>query len=449
MPDPAGAGPLGTGRRDGSEACGVLHVDMDAFFAAVELLARPDLVGLPVAVGGSGTRGVVLSATYEARAFGVRSAMPVLRARRLCPDLVVLPADMSAYTRASRGVMELLAQISPLVEQLSVDEAFLDVRGTRRSTGTPAEVAALVKARIADEQGLPCTVGVAATKFLAKLASQRGKPDGLLVVPPERTVAFLHPLPVTALWGVGDKTAETLQRLGLRTVGDVATAGEPVLRRALGPAAGAHLSALAWGRDARPVVPQEREKSTGAEETFGRDVDDPVVLRRELLRLSERVAGRLRSAGHLGRTVVLKVRFADMTTITRSRTLAGPTDTGRVVYKTARELFDALGLQRARVRLVGVRCEGLLPVDGTPLQLTLAQQDTAAGAEEWRRAEQAADDAARRFGAGAVRPAALVGPSAGPRAVGRGDRPGSPAEARERDASPGRRSDGWTDSAST
>ena len=193
MPDPgAGAGGArdprardGGGRRDGSESCGVLHVDMDAFFAAVELLARPDLVGLPVAVGGSGTRGVVLSATYEARVFGVRSAMPVLRARRLCPDLVVLPADMSAYTRASRGVMELLGQVTPLVEQLSVDEAFLDVRGTGRVLGTPAEVAALVKARVADEQGLTCTVGVAATKFLAKLASQQSKPDGLLVVAPE------------------------------------------------------------------------------------------------------------------------------------------------------------------------------------------------------------------------------------------------------------------------
>jgi DNA polymerase-4 len=246
-------------------------------------------------------------------------------------------------------------------------------------------------------------VGVATTKFVAKLASAHCKPDGLLVVPADGVVAFLHPLPVAALWGVGDKTEEVLARLGLRTVGDLAQTPVSTLKRALGPAAGAHLSALAWGRDERSVTPHEPEKSIGNEETFGTDVDDPAVVRRELLRLSERTAARLRAQGVVGRTVALKVRFADFTTITRSRTLPEATDVARVVYDTAVGLYDALGLERARLRLVGVRVEQLRPASEQPHQLLLGERD-----QGWREAEQAVDRAARRFGPGAVRPAALV-----------------------------------------
>lgn len=388
----------------GSDAgCPVLHVDMDAFYASVELRRRPELRGRPMAVGGTGSRGVILSATYEARAQAVRSAMPVMRARRLCPELVTLPPDFATYQDVSFGVMEVFRSVTPLVEPLSLDEAFLDVRGAARRLGSPRQVAAWIRATVQDEQDITCSVGVAGSKFVAKLASARCKPDGLLVVPPADVVTFLHPLPVEALWGVGEKTAELLRRLGLHTVGDLARTREETLQRALGPAAGAHLSALAWGRDERRVVPGEPEKSIGAEETFGRDVDDAEVVLRELLRLSERTAARLREQSVAARTVSIKVRFADFATITRSRTLRLPTDTGREVYDTARQLFEALGLQRARLRLVGVRAEGLVPAERAARQLALGERE-----HGWREAEQAVDRAARRYGAGAVRPATLV-----------------------------------------
>lgn len=385
--------------------CPMLHVDMDAFFAGVEVRRRPELAGQPVIVGGSGNRGVVMSATYEARAYGVHSAMPILRARRLCPTAVVVPPDMAEYARVSAGVMELFRSVTPLVEPLSLDEAFLDVSGARRRLGRPAQVAELIRARIADEQGLTCSVGVAPTKFVAKLASTHCKPDGLLVVPADTVVAFLHPLPVGALWGVGERTEEALLRLGLRTVGDLAHVPKSTLQRALGASLGAHLAELSWGRDPRRVVPHVPDKSTGADETFPYDVDDPAYIHRELLRLAERTAARLRAAGHEGRVVTLKVRFADFTTITRSRTLRDPTDVAREIYTVARELYSALGLQRARIRLVGVRVEGLTTTGSTPRQLALDERPRG-----WRDAEEAVDRAARRFGAGAVRPAALVPP---------------------------------------
>jgi DNA polymerase-4 len=400
--------------------CTVLHVDMDAFYASVELRRRPDLVGTPVIVGGLGGRAVVLSATYEARAYGVHSAMPMGRARRLCPQATVIPPDHDSYAEASRGVMEVFRSITPLVEPLSLDEAFLDVTGAQRRLGTPCQIAELVRARVADEQGITCSVGVATTKFVAKLASARAKPDGLLVIPRDDVVAFLHPLPVGSLWGVGEKTEEALTRLGLRTIGDIANTPEATLQRALGAATGAHLAALAWGRDDRVVVPHEPDKSIGAEETFSRDVDDPAVVLRELLRLAERTAARLRATGHVGRTVSIKVRFADFTTISRAKTLRESTDVARVVYDTARGLYQALGLQRARIRLVGVRVEGLTPAEQTPHQLAFD-----GGGEDWRAAEEAADRAAVRFGAGAVLPATLVDPS---RRRAAGGVPGSDGE---------------------
>ena len=395
------AGPPGEDRD-----CTVLHVDMDAFYAGVSLLSRPELRGRPVIVGGGGTRGVVLSATYEARAFGVHSAMPMMRARRLCPQAVVVAPDHAAYARVSAGIMEVFRSITPLVEPISLDEAFLDVRGAARRLGGPIQIGEWIRATVQDEQGVTCSVGVASTKFVAKLASARCKPDGLLVVPAQEVVAFLHPLPVGALWGVGGKIEDVLRQLGLHTVGDLAHTPASTLVRALGPASGAHLSALAWGRDDRSVVPHEPDRSLGAEHTFATDVDDPAVVARELLRLSERTAARLRATGQVGRTVSIKVRFADFTTITRARTLPEATDVGRLVYDTAVGLYDALGLQRARIRLVGVRVEAILDADDQTHQLQLGERE-----HGWRSAEQAVDRATRRFGAGAVRPAALVEPA--------------------------------------
>ena len=401
--------------------CHLLHVDMDAFYASVELLRRPELRGKPMIVGGEGSRGVVLSATYEARRFGVASAMPMSRARRLCPEAVVISPTFGAYAAASAGVMEVFRSITPLVEPLSLDEAFLDVRGAARRLGGAQMIGEWIRATVQDEQGITCSVGVASTKFVAKLASAHCKPDGLLVVPADGVVQFLHPLPVAALWGVGEKTEQVLRTLGLHTVGDLATTPVQTLQRALGPAAGAHLSALAWGRDERSVTPSEPEKSIGAEETFPVDVDDPQVVRRELLRLSERTAARLRASGQVGRTIALKIRFADFTTITRSKTLRESTDVGRVVYETALALYDVLGLERARLRLVGVRVEGLADVEGQARQLLLGERETG-----WREAEQAVDQATLRFGAGAVRPAALFRPDETPRT----DRPsGRPSQA--------------------
>jgi len=388
-------------------ACPILHVDMDAFYASVELIGRPELRGSPVIVG-AGTRGVVLSATYEARRYGVHSAMPMSRARRLCPQATVLSPSHGLYSHVSAGVMEIFRSITPLVEPLSLDEAFLDVSGAIRRLGRPATIGQLIRDRVADEQGITCSVGVAPTKFVAKLASTRAKPDGLLVVPADQVVAFLHPLPVAALWGVGEKTEKELIRLGLHTVGDIANTPATTLVRALGQAVGAHLHALAWGRDERGVVAHEPDKSIGAEETFARDVDDPEVVRRELLRLAERTASRLRAAQLAGRTVSIKVRFADFTTITRAKTLRDPTDVAQEVYATARTLFEALGLDRARIRLVGVRVEQLVDARVAPRQLLLGERPHGR-----RAAEQAADRAARKYGSGAVRPGSLVRDGAG------------------------------------
>jgi DNA polymerase-4 len=391
------------GQAPDDEGCSILHVDMDAFYALASLLSRPELLGTPVIIAGGGNRGVVLSATYEARAFGVASAMPIARARRLCPQATVVAPDYARYERISRAVMAVFASVTPIVEPLSLDEAFLDVSGARRRLGSPRQIAQWIRDTIADEQGITCSVGVATTKFIAKLASGLAKPDGMLVVPEAEVVGFLHQLPVGALWGVGDRTEEALQRLGLHTVADIAHTPVDTLRRALGENAGPALHALAWGRDSRLVMPTRRERSIGADETFSFDVDDPTYIHRELLKLSERTAARVRAAGMVGRTISIKVRFSDFTTITRSRTLRDPTDVSRDIYATARALFDGLGLQRARLRLVGVRVEGLLDSDQAPIQGLLDEPE-----HGWRDADRAVDQASARFGAGAVLPASLV-----------------------------------------
>ena len=383
--------------------CTILHVDMDAFFASVEIRDRPELRGRPVVVGGLGPRGVVSSASYEARRFGVRSAMPVMRARALCPQATFLPVDGAKISAASAAVMAIFRDVTPLVEPLSSDEAFLDVAGAERLLGRPAAIARHIRARIADEQRLTCSVGVAPTKFVAKLGSTRAKPDGMAVVPAGLVLEFLHPLPVDALWGVGERAAESLRRLGLTTIGELAGAPWGMLRRAVGDAAAAHLHELACGRDPRKVEPDQVEKSIGAEMTFDTDVSDPDLIRHSLLALSDKVGARLRAAGQMGRTVAIKVRLADFRTVNRSRTLLTSTDVAREIFETATGLFRALGTSE-QIRLVGVRVEGLSTAATTSRQPALGDPERG-----WREAEAAADAVAARFGRASVGPASLLG----------------------------------------
>jgi DNA polymerase-4 len=395
----AGDAPLAPGEADG---LGILHADLDAFYASVEVLKDPALAGRPLLVGGTGGRGVVTSASYEARAFGCRNAMPMARARRLCPQAVAVPPDFAAYRRWSAVVMRIFQSVTPLVEPLALDEAFLDVRGARALFGDAVAAARLLRARVREETGLTLTVGVAASKFMAKLASTRGKPDGLLVVPPGRALEFLHPLPVDALWGAGQATIEVLHRYGLRTVGDVAATPRATLERALGPAAGTQLHELAWARDDREVVPFEAAKSVGSEETFAADIDDPAALAREVLRCCVRVGRRLREAGLAGRTVTLKLRFADFRTITRGHTLAVATDTDTDLHEVAAELLARLQLGRAPVRLVGVTVSNLQRA-GAPVQLRLGPERPG-----WEAAVRAADAVRARFGDAAIDLASLA-----------------------------------------
>ena len=337
----------------GDAGCHVLHADMDAFFASVEIRDQPELRGKPVIVAGGG-RGVVLSATYEARAYGVRSAMPTARALRVCPRAILVPPRRGEYAAASREIMGIFRAVTPLVEPLSLDEAFLDVSGALRRLGPPARIAALIRAQVHEQHGITCSVGVAPSKFIAKLASARCKPDGLLVVPAAEVLAFLHPLPVQALWGVGDRAAQTLARLGLRTVGDIAQTPAATLKREFGAAVGTHLASLAWAKDDRPVVPHTAEKSIGAEETFPEDVADPDVIRRELLRLSERTARSLRSSGYAARTIVVKLRLANFT---HYHPVA---HAGRADRRRPPDPRDRVRPLRGR----GTRCAGVLAAGG-------------------------------------------------------------------------------------
>jgi DNA polymerase-4 len=342
----------------------------------------------------------VSSASYEAREYGVRSAMPTVRARRLCPDGVFVPPDFAAYQAHSNRFREVLLAHTPLVEPISLDEAFLDVGGATMLFGTPREIAARIRAAVAREVGVTCSVGVAPTKFVAKLASDHCKPDGLLVVPVDGVLAFLHPLPVGRLWGVGEKTGEVLSRMAVRTIGDLAATPEPILARMLGEQPARHLSQLAHGVDDRIVVPYEAPKSVGHEETFEHDVDDDEELLRELLALSGRVATRLRADGFRARTVTMKVRLATFTTLTRSRTLADPTDVGADLYQTVAELYRALPGERRRVRLLGVQASGLVAAGAEQLALLRG--------ERWADVERAVDRIDDRFGRGSAMPASLL-----------------------------------------
>lgn len=388
----------------------ILHVDMDAFYASVATRDRPDLHDRPVIVGG-GHRGVVLSASYQARAFGVRSGMPGAEARRRCPHAVTVTPDYAAFSTVSRAVMETFRRVTPLVEVVSLDEAFLDVRGAVRRLGAPEKIAEQLRSRIHDEQGITCSVGLAGSMSVAKLASRRAKPDGVLAIPPDAVADYLHPLDVGELYGVGASTRSALRRLGLVTVGDVARMPLPVLQHHLGDRSGAHLMALARGADDREVVARnaagfglgEPERSMGAQETFGRDSADRGFVLRQLLRLAARVCGRMRRARFAGRTVAITVRYADFRTIHRSRTLPEATDVTQEVYRAAVALYDALGPHRDRLRLVGVRVEGLVPRSGVHHQHVLGERERG-----WADADRAVDRATERFGSAVVAPASLL-----------------------------------------
>lgn len=381
----------------------ILHVDMDAFYASVEMARRPELRDVPMYVGGA-ERGVVLSANYPARAYGIEGGMPATRARRLCPQAVAVPPDYDTYTDVSAGVIQLLRSFTNKVEVASIDEAFCDITGAICRLGEPRTIGELLRARVADEQRIPCSVGIGPSKFIAKLASKQAKPDGLVEVPSDRITAFLHPLPVEAIWGVGPATASRLHKLGLTSIDDVAHTPKPTLQRAFGAGQGALLHDLAWGRDNRSIQATEPERSIGAQTTFGRDTDDPRAVHGELLRMAARASSRMREAGMCGRAVSISVRFSDFTTITRTAQLPSPTDVTDEIYAQALRLYEGLHLQRARIRRVGVRIEKLVPAAEAYQQPTLDAPERG-----MREVELAADALIRRFGPNAVGRATLAG----------------------------------------
>jgi DNA polymerase-4 len=378
----------------------ILHADLDAFYASVEQRDDPRLRGRPVIVGG----GVVLAASYEAKAHGIETAMGGRRARRLCPGAVVVSPRFSAYSEASKAVYAVFEDMTPSVEGLSIDEAFLNVRGMKRIAGTPTQIAARLRRRVREEVGLPITVGVARTKFLAKVASGVAKPDGLLVVPPDGELAFLHPLPVERLWGVGPVTAAKLRRLGITTVGEVAQLPEAALVRMLGRASGRHLHALAHNRDPRPVQPRRRRRSIGSQRALGRSPRSIEGIDTVLLGLVDRVTERMRVADRIGRTVVLRLRFNDFSRATRSHTLAYPTAQTQVVLEAARDLLAASTplIEQQGLTLVGITVSNLNTRRGAQLMLPVDRYSSDA-------LDAAVDEIRKRFGRKAITRAILVG----------------------------------------
>jgi len=404
---------------------------MDSFFAQVEMHEDPSLVGRPIIVGGTSGRGVVTSATYEARALGVRAGMPTSRARALCPHAAFVPGSHGLYRRYSQEVMGILATITPALEQVSIDEAFLDVSGARRRLGSPLEIATLIRTRIRDSVGLPASVGIASTKSVAKIASSHAKPDGLLLIPHEATVGFLHGLPVGALWGVGGRTGAILDREGIDTIGDLAHAPLARLTKLLGVASAHHLHDLAWGIDPCPVAPARAEKSVGMERTFEEDVRSRAQIEEFILAASHDCARRLRAGGVVGWTIGIKMRGADFHTITRSVSLVAPTDTGRDIARAARELFAREDMPIGGVRLFGVRVEGLQARSGG-VAVTLDRDERPAASE------RAMDQIRTKFGVGALAPATLLGKKTPERrSFGADDRQVSSAEVSSDRRSPG------------
>ena len=385
----------------------ILHVDMDSFFVEVERREDPTLKGKPVAVGGSGPRGVIASASYEAREQGVRSAQPTAIALRLCPELIVIPATHGRYGDMSARVFSIFRAITPQVEGLSLDEAFLDVRGLRLHYDSPVDVAQEIRATLREELGLPASVGIAGVKFVAKLASEAAKPDGVRHIPIEQQTAFLHALPVSAMWGVGPATHAALTRLGVETVGDIAALPEPSLVKAVGPSAGRHLHDLANGIDLRDVVPDIHAKSISVEETYERDLESSDIVQTALLSLSQRLSSRLRRAGLRGRTISLKLRYKDFTTISRSHTEPSGVDGARAIYAIA----IALAKERDRsdpVRLLGLGASSLEAAEA-PAQLGLDSE------VHWDKVEDAVAEIRHKFGDSSVRPARLLNERNSPR----------------------------------
>jgi len=397
-----------TERTSAPSASGILHVDLDAFYASVEQLADPGLRGRPVVVGGLGPRGVVAAASYEAREFGVFSAMPMARARRACPRGVFLSPRFDAYAAASRTVMGILRSVTPVVEPVSLDEAFLDVRGARRLLGDGPTIGRDLRMRIKDEAGLVASVGVATTKMMAKIGSDLAKPDGLLVIEPGTELEMLHPLSVDRLWGVGPATRRRLDRYGVETVGDLAALPEDTLVSALGRAQGIHLHALAWNVDERSVEPDRVAKSIGHEETFPRDIVDRSTLEHEISRLSDKVASRLRAASSVARTVQLKLRYHDFRTITRAKTLAEPVDLAADLARVAIGLLSGVELGEG-IRLLGLSAQQLQSAEAVQTALALDPTDEsridAADHEQRSRLERTVDKVRERYGDGAVVPA--------------------------------------------
>ncbi|MCB1250219.1 MAG: DNA polymerase IV [Acidimicrobiales bacterium] len=413
----------------------IVHVDMNAFFVSVELLDRPELVGRPVVVGGAGERGVVAAASYEARRYGIHSAMPSTRARRLCPHAVFLHGRHDRYAEVSRSVMALARTFTPLVEPISLDEAFLDVTGAARLHGDGAQIAAALRQRVHDELGLGCSVGVAPSKFVAKLASEAAKPrasmagidpgPGVVVVEADDVVAFLHPLPVQALWGVGPKTLEKLRRMGVTTVGELAGLPVDALVASLGRAAGSHLHELANGIDTREVVPDQEVRSISHEETFAHDLHDHGALHAELVRLADAVAARLRAAGVGGRTVTVKVKFGDFTSVSRASTLPHTIDDGPTIVAVADALLRTID-PTPGVRLLGVGASAL----GPPGPRQLSFDDALASTKDWTSATDAVDAIRAKFGREAIGPASLAGPD-GLRPKRQGDQQWGPDQLRD------------------
>ena len=379
----------------------ILHVDMDAFYASVEERDDPKLKGKAVVVG-VGKRGVVSAANYEARKFGIRAAMPIYKAKALAPHAVFIAPNMARYAEVSEQVMAIFRDVTPHVEPISLDEAFLDVTGSRRLLGSGIEIADQIRKRVEKDLGITCSVGIAHNKFIAKIASGHCKPNGVLEVDPEKVLDFLHPLAANEIWGVGPKTNELLEKMGLFTIADIANTPRSTLIRVLGQASGASLYELAWGRDYRDVITEHSEKSISASQTFDVDLYQPEEILKEFLQLTEKSADRMRAKGLAANTISIKVRFADFKTISRSKTLDLPTTGTQEIFEVAKSLYLGLELDRVLVRLVGVSLDSLVENDDVK-QMVLGERTSS-----WQQADRAIDRVKARFGSGSLRPARLV-----------------------------------------
>jgi len=386
---------------NGEQLATILHVDMDAFYASVAEKDNPKLKGKAVVVG-AGRRGVVSAANYEARKFGIRAAMPVYKAKALAPHAIFISPDMARYEEVSIAVMKIFEEVTPLVEPISLDEAFLDVTGSKRLLGSGRQIADLIRKRVEEQEGITCSVGISHNKFIAKIASNHCKPNGVLEIDPEKVLDFLHPLAAKEIWGVGPKTNEQLMKMGLLTVGDIANTPRSTLIRVLGQASGSSLYELAWGRDYRDVETEHIEKSISASETFDLDLDSQEEILKEFLRLTERGVERMREKGFATNTISIKVRFADFKTISRSKTVDLPITGTQEIFEVVKNLYLALNLDRVLIRLVGISLDSLVE-DADVKQLTLGER-----ANGWRQADKAIDRIKGRFGAESLRPARLV-----------------------------------------